>query len=178
MWHFGPADGVVVAQLAQCSPPTAFFPVSNSIQRLCCNYSWAVSYPQCVCHLLYLRKALTWSIPFKLGLFFPSLDPQVSIAVSSLWHLHPFFHAISRVIMHSSDNLKARGPTTTAAMIPTRTHPPPITAITNPPIFPQNPLARRQANDPRLCGYINGDPGTSPQPSSPPPHLHPSQPHQ
>lgn len=71
--------------------------------------------------------------------------------------------------MHFDDNLKNGGPSTTAVMILTRTHPSPIAAITNPPIFPQNPLARRQANDPRLCGYINGDPGTLPCP--PPPHL-------
>lgn len=110
MWRFGPADGLVVAQLAQCSPPTAFSPVSNTIQRLCCSYSWAVSYPQCVCHLPYLRKALTWSIPFKLGLFFPSLDPQVSIAVSSLWHLHPFFSR--HLTSHNAFQRQLEGPGT------------------------------------------------------------------
>lgn len=110
MWRFGSADGVVVAQLAQCSPPTAFSPVSNTIQRLRCSYSWAVSYPQCVCHLPYLRKALTWSIPFKLGLFFPSLDPQVSIAVGSLWHLHPFFSR--HLTSHNAFQRQLEGPGT------------------------------------------------------------------
>lgn len=133
--------------------------------------------PQCGCYPPYLCEALTWSNPFKLTLFFPSQDVhshKFSIAFSSCWNLHPFFSRPLTSMMHFDDNLKNGGPSTTAVMIPTRTHPSPIAAITNPPIFPQNPLARRQANDPRLCGYINGDPGTPPCPPPPPPHLTPT----